>query len=499
MKRFLLIPILFVAASIFIIGCSKDNDNSSNTAPTVSITSPSDGDTIVFPQTISATVSDDGTIERVIFIAAGETVSVDTESPYEAVWSFSDDSGEAQIKVCAIDNDGNEGSDEISVFIQPPDYDFLLSVSAKSSHNIYLSWHRTTASLFYKYAVYMAEGSEVDETSLLADEMTNQYDTTILVEHLDPTTQYSFIVYSYHLSGDTLVSNVLTVNTEEVPTTYDDGAEMISIPAGDFTMGDVWLVGGNEETPARRVYLSTYKIYKYEVTCGQYKQFIDAGGYSDPEWWDSTGWMWKEENSLTVPLTWNDPDYPCGDDYENYPVSGVSWYEANAYANYVGRRLPSEAQWECAARGRGGDDENGDSFTDGYQFPWGNEFFAGDTFHCNYQSEADGGEADGFNDGYFETAPVGTYPDGASPFGVMDITGNVLEWCSDWYDALYYGSAPSTDPEGPETGEQRALRGGAIIYDSGGAISGYNLRNTRRFSKQPETQRDFIGFRLVEQ
>ncbi|MCD6418671.1 SUMF1/EgtB/PvdO family nonheme iron enzyme [bacterium] len=492
-----LLAIVFIA---LIIGCSKKDDNENEgSAPSVSITYPSDGDTIVFPQTISADISDDGTIEKVIFIAAEETIDVDTDTPYEAVWSFCSEIGNVILKVAAIDDEGNEGTAQITVYVPPQDYDFPLTAPAKSSHNIYLAWHRTEASLFYKYSVYMSEGSSVDETSLLADELTNQYDTTLLVDNLSPTTQYSFIVYSYHLSGDTLKSNVLTTNTEEIPSTSDDGAELITISSGDFTMGDVWLVGGNEETPARRVTLSTYKIYKYEVTCGQFKQFMDADGYFDPEWWDSAGWMWKEENSITSPMTWNDPDYPCGDAFPDYPVSGVSWYEANAYANFVGRRLPSEAQWECAARGRGGEDENGDSFTDGFQFPWGNDFFEGDTFHCNYESQADGGEPDGFDDGYRETSPVGTYPNGASPFGVMDMAGNVLEWCSDWYDPLYYGGAPNIDPEGPSTGDEKSLRGGAIIYDSGGAIDGYNLRNTRRYSKQPETRRDFIGFRLVEQ
>ncbi len=487
--------VLFGAAvAVFIAGCGEEE---SGGKISVTITSPHEGDTISFPATITVDVTSDAAVVEVVFVAAGDTVGVDTDPPYAVEWTFCEDTGEVVVEVCASDEAGRSACDQINVYVPPPAGDFRLVVAAKSSHNVYLRWQEYSGSLFWRYRVYMSQRDTVDETDELVAELSRQADTTYLVDGLDPVQTYRFAVYAIPTIGETLVSNQVVVQTDEVPAPYDDGAEMVLIPAGEFTMGDSWHVGGSEEYPTRRVYLSAFYIYKYEVTCEQYKAFMDAGGYSDPEWWDTTGWRWKEREGITKPLTWNDPEYPCGDAYPDYPVTGVSWYEACAYARFVGHRLPTEAEWECAARGRGGDDVDGDGYDDGYRFPWGNEFFEGGTFHCNYLSEADGGEPDGFDDGYPKAAPVGTYPSGASPFGLMDMAGNASEWCLDWFEAPY-NADDTENPQGPATGSEKVYRGGSYILDSGGAIAGFSFRTMKRFRTDPENQKHYMGFRLVE-
>ena len=484
--------------SLLLVGCSKeDNDTNGNDfSPTVEITEPADGDTISFPQIISANVSGDE-IEKVIFIAGEDTIAVDSTTPYSTYWSFYQDTGYVVLKVFAIDGQGQMGADSITVFVPEQDYDFPLTYIAKSSHNIYLSWWHFDVLFFHRYDVYMSTDSSVDSTDELVATIQGRVgDTCAFIDNLLPEHDYMFIVYGYDVSGSLGVSNVLGVQTNSVSSAYPDDAEMISIPADTFTMGYSWSEGGgeSEEYPAHPVRLNAYSIDKYEVTCARYKTFIDAGGYSNPEWWDSAGWMWKESNGITQPEQWNSPDFPCGDDYPNYPVVGVSWYEAMAFARFVGKDLPTEAQWEHAARGTLGVDENGDGYPEGYQFPWGNDFYADGTVHCNYLS----GSQDTYDDGYEQSAPVGSYSDGASTFGAEDMSGNVEEWCKDWFENTYYWDNPFDNPTGPEDGTEKVTRGGSFILYSTPSLPGYFHRTTIRSSLGPSNRRYFIGFRLVK-
>jgi iron(II)-dependent oxidoreductase len=226
----------------------------------------------------------------------------------------------------------------------------------------------------------------------------------------------------YSLSGILLLLVVSCAKTPKATIIGKDGAEMILIPAGEFIMGSPEGEGDDDEHPQHTVFLDAFYIDKYEVTNAQYKQFIDATGREAPKYWD-------DEN-------FNQPDQPV------VGVVGVDWYDAVAYAKWAGKRLPTEAEWEKAARG-----------TDGRKYPWGNEW---DNQKCN--SGADG-------DGYEYTAPVGSFPDGASPYGVMDMVGNVCEWVADWYDSNYYSRSPQQNPKGPDYGEESAfggvLRGGS--------------------------------------
>lgn len=207
-----------------------------------------------------------------------------------------------------------------------------------------------------------------------------------------------------------------------------DGAEMVYVPAGEFLMGSEDDDAENDESPEHTVYLDAYWIYQTEVTNAQYRQCVDEGECDVP----------------SVVDQFNNPDF------DDHPVVYVSWFDADTYCQWVGGRLPTEAEWEKAARG-----------TDGRKFPWGDTGVTGEKAnYCDVNCEYEWLDTSQ-DDGYKRTAPVGSYPNGASPYGALDMAGNVMEWVGDWYDGDYYGQSPSTNPQGPDSGEYRMLRGGS--------------------------------------
>ena len=205
-----------------------------------------------------------------------------------------------------------------------------------------------------------------------------------------------------------------------VPAPAPIDAVMVTVPAGDFTMGS----NDDDSKPAHQVYLNAFSIDKYEVTNAQYKQCVDAGKCSPPAKSESRTRNWY----YGVPK------------YNNYPVIYVSWDDAKRYCAWAGKRLPTEAEWEKAARG-----------TDGRIYPWGNSFDA------RKLNSSEGGKGD--------TTAVGSYPDGASPYGALDMAGNVSEWVADRYDENYYANSPRNNPPGPSSGLGHVQRGGDWLLE----------------------------------
>ena len=224
-------------------------------------------------------------------------------------------------------------------------------------------------------------------------------------------------------------------------------SQMALIPAGYFTMGSN--DGGWAERPPHRVWLDAFYIDKYEVTNHQYGEFVKATGHARPGFWDDD--------------RYNSPDQP---------VVGVSWDDAVAYCEWAGRRLPTEAEWEKAARGG----------AEGRRFPWGDE---GATGKAAFGQDMNTGRP----------AAVGKYP--PNGYGLYDMAGNVWEWCADWYDRDYYRVSPERNPQGPASGQDRVVRGGSWI--GSGLVELYDdvLRCAFRRRHPPGDKNDDFGFRCA--
>lgn len=219
-----------------------------------------------------------------------------------------------------------------------------------------------------------------------------------------------------------------------------DGATLVYVPAGKFAMGSTV---ANDEKPLHAIELDAFWIGLTEVTNEQYAQCVAAGACTAPD------------NDLA-----DDPAYA------DHPVVNIDWFQAAEYAAWAGGRLPTEAEWEKAARG-----------TDARPFPWGGQ--TPDNTFLNFNMSAGTTEA------------VGAYPAGASPYGLLDMAGNVEEWVADWYAGDYYVASPVENPAGPDEGVFRAARGGSFN-------SNPNLvRASVRGKALPNTGYPSVGLRIV--
>lgn len=242
--------------------------------------------------------------------------------------------------------------------------------------------------------------------------------------------------------------------------------DMVTIPAGTFVMGlDIdnergW--GDPDEQPVHEVYLDPYAIDRYEVTARQFARFLNAHKDDAPRY---------IELGPAVTVEKVDGRYQARPGRERYPVNQVSWYGADAYCRWVGKRLPTEAEWEKAARG-----------TDQRLFPWGNAY-PNDTLVTCRRSFA--------KMGFEVMEPVDGLPAGKSPYGLHHMAGNVWEWVADWYDPAYYEKSPARNPQGPATGQSRVLRGGNWYFKP------YYLRTTYRFNELPGAFKIWQGFRCA--
>ncbi len=238
-----------------------------------------------------------------------------------------------------------------------------------------------------------------------------------------------------------------------------DGMTLLYVPAGEFKMGSE---DYDDSKPVHTVYLDAFWIDQTEVTNGMYAQCVEAGVCNPP----------NESKSYTR------ASYYGNAEFDNYPVIYVSWEDANTYCTWAERRLPTEAEWEKAARG-----------TDGRIYPWGDIFDDSITNLCDINCPLNWKNAD-FNDGYQDTSPAGHYVAGAGFYGAFDMAGNVWEWIADWYDESYYASSPASNPFGPDTGDLRVWRGGS--WTSG---NNNDLRVANRSRGNLTNAHNFVGFR----
>jgi len=240
--------------------------------------------------------------------------------------------------------------------------------------------------------------------------------------------------------------------------TGKDGAPLVLIPTGEFLMGTSLSLrdGGRDEYPERRIFLDAFYMDTYEVTNGRYLEFIKATGHRVPEHpLDKKLTLWR---GTTVPEAFRD-----------HPVVNVAWQDAETYCAWAGRRLPTEAEWERAARGMSGK-----------RFPWGDT--EPTRTLANYLNQWRDGAG---------LEPVGSHPQGASPEGVHDLQGNVWEWVGDWYDAHYYEKGPTRNPKGPIEGARKVIRG------SGWESEAPLLRSAHRLSSDPKNRNHSLGFRCA--
>lgn len=222
--------------------------------------------------------------------------------------------------------------------------------------------------------------------------------------------------------------------------------EMVFVPAGKFTRGSNL---GEDEQPVRQIYLHAFYIDKYEVTVGQYARYLEATDMEEPPDWN----------------VMNQPQH------QRRPVVNVSWEDAVNYCKWAGKRLPTEAEWEKAARG-----------TDGRIYPWGNE--APTRLHANYGRKE--------WDDHFALAPVGSFEAGKSPYGAYDMAGNAWEWVFDWYGHDFYKTGPDKNPIGPDKGTEKVVRGGSWLY-----VADF-LRAAHRFNAHPSNRHFGYGFRCAK-
>ena len=251
-------------------------------------------------------------------------------------------------------------------------------------------------------------------------------------------------------------ANTATATPTELPYVMEvnskDQAEMVLVPSGEFTMGsdsqsDPYFWGA--EGPEHLVFLDEYYIYRTEVTTDMYQDCVEAQACPKPA------------QSISA----SHEEYFGNSEYADYPVIYVSWVGAVSYCKWVGGDLPTEAQWEKAARG-----------TDARLFPWGDDPSADSTANWNFT----------------DTLLVGTFPEGISPYGALDMAGNVLEWVLDRFQSGFYSVSPFENPVGPAGGNRRVIRGGAWHHSDISA-----LRTVARASMNENYTGNDIGFRCA--
>ena len=319
---------------------------------------------------------------------------------------------------------------------------FDLRVEARADNSILIRWN--TVPNIDGVALYRKASSEANFVNISLSNSGEYIDRDIKPEE---TYYYQLRAHKWGMVVSTSQTVLVVPNKGSNETvTGKDGAPMVLIPAGEFQMGSDFKE--DDAKPIHTVYLDAFYMDVYEVTNNQYAKFMSDIGHKKPTYWD-------------------DPIFTLN----NRPVVGVSWWDAQAYCKWAGKRLPTEAEWEKAARG-------GLSMRN---YPW-----EGSISH-EYANYSGTGPGDIWDD---ITAPVGSFP--SNGYGLYDMAGNVAEWCSDWYDNGYYAISPKRNPIGPALGTYRVVRGGGWA-DFGGVLC-----VSYRSFLNPDTMGSGTGFRCVE-
>ena len=277
-----------------------------------------------------------------------------------------------------------------------------------------------------------------------------------------------------------------------------DGMVQVYVPAGKFLMGSTsadidrvletcvpcrheWF---QNEIPQRQVYLDAFWIDRTEVTNAMFAEFVAETGYETDAEKEGGGIvlnLFARDWKLVKGANWQHPRGPTTDiqGLDDHPVVQVNWNDATAYCEWAGRRLPTEAEWEKAARG-----------TDGRMYPWGNQPPTGNLVNFADSNLGTPMSNRGEDDGYTFTAPAGSYPDGASPYGVLDMSGNVWERVADWYSDTYT-RAPARNPTGPSSGDHRIIRGGSW------SRAAWHVRTAFRYRYSQGNRSSGQGFRCA--
>ncbi len=269
----------------------------------------------------------------------------------------------------------------------------------------------------------------------------------------------SIVLQNHKINSNTFYLNHQNTQIENTPIVSD----MVQIKAGDFIMGSNKIKAQDNERPAHKIYLDSYYIDTYPVTCQQYQKFILADGYQKSQYWSKEGWQWLQKNLLSQPLYWHNAP-----EFNNYPVCGVNYYEAEAYANFVGKRLPTEAEWEKAAQ------------------------FEPEILKKWQQKCLDALEKN--NNQLFNTIPVNADRDTKSIWGCYSMVGNVWEWTTSWflgYKEFEYYLYPGYSQVYFDC-QHRVLKGGSW------ATLPWALRSSFRNWYYPWVRQIFAGFRCAQ-
>ncbi|MEL6929447.1 MAG: SUMF1/EgtB/PvdO family nonheme iron enzyme [Cyanobacteria bacterium J06600_6] len=272
-----------------------------------------------------------------------------------------------------------------------------------------------------------------------------------LIQHEGQHCETISFLWQLHQQGNLNITKAdgdRIINSQSSKSNFD-AAEMVLVVAGEFTIGSNAVDALDNERPAHKIYLDSFWLDRYPVTCKQYAEFMTSGGYQQRQYWSELGWQWLQKNPVNQPLYWSDSN-----DLSDHPVSGVSYYEAEAYANFVGKRLPTEAEWEKAAEGA--------------------------SLNCNCDRAIK------------HTTPVDTYRE-TSKYGCQDMLGNVWEWTASWFDG-YPGFKSYPYPGYSEVyfdGKHRVLKGSSWATNRSG------LRTSFRNWYHPEVRQILAGFRCA--